>query len=121
MLEMRVKQLERLVPFVRKEVAEKEAVKKKATEKEASKKEDDDDEEDQQSRSRDDDGPVCPIRVPRIKSWFKCPICVNYLYEHKNILLFHIKNFINDAMSLPNVVEQHCHLWRLLKATMRNL
>jgi hypothetical protein len=93
------------VPFVRKEAAEKE---------------DDDDKEDQQSGSSNDDGPISPIRFPRIKCWFKCPICVNYLYQHKNGLLFHIKKFTNDAMSLSNAVEQHRHLWRLLKATMRN-
>jgi hypothetical protein len=115
MLEARVNELERLVPFMRKEVAEKEAVEKEVTE-----KEDDNDEEDQQSGSSNDDGPVSPIRFPIIKRWFKCSICVNYLYEHKNSLLFHILNFINDAMSLPDAVEQHRHLLRLLEATLRN-
>jgi hypothetical protein len=121
-LEVRVKQLEkqarydfrysisllaRLAPFLRKEAAGKEAVKK----------EDDDNEEDQQawpSGSNDDDGPASPIRFPRVMRWFKCPICLNYLYEHKNGLLFHIKSFIRDAMSPPDVVEQHIHLSRLL-------
>jgi hypothetical protein len=63
----------RLVPFLRKE----------ETEKEAAEKEDDDDEEDQQSwpsvRS-DNDGFVSPIRFPRVKHWFKCPICLKNLY-----------------------------------------
>jgi hypothetical protein len=84
MLEARVKQLEnqahedfrykslkaRLVPFLRKE----------ASEKEAAEKGDDDDEEDQQawpSGSSDDDGPVSPIRFPKVMHWLKCPICLN--------------------------------------------
>jgi hypothetical protein len=55
----------RLVPFLRKEVAEKEAA-----EKEAAKKADDDDDEDQQawpSGSSDHDSHVYPIRFPRVK------------------------------------------------------
>jgi hypothetical protein len=106
----------KLVYFLRKEAAEKEAVEKEAAEKEAA-KEDDDDKEDQQafpSRSNDDDGPISPIRFPGVVHWLKCPICLNYLYEHKNGLLFHIKRFIKDEMSPPNVVEQHLHLSRLL-------
>jgi hypothetical protein len=117
MLEARVKQLQnqarrdfrynkslnaRLVPFLRKEAAEKE---------------DDDDEDDLQawpSGSSDDDGPISPIKFPRVMHWLKCPICLNYLYEHKNGLLFHIDSFIKDAMSPPDVVEQHLHLSRLL-------
>jgi hypothetical protein len=101
MLEARVKQLQnqarrdfryneslkvRLVPFLRKEVAEKEVAEKEATE-----KEDDNDEEDQQacpSGSSDNDSPISPIRFPRVMHWLKCPICLNYLYEHKNGLLF---------------------------------
>jgi hypothetical protein len=71
-------------------------------------------------RSSNDDDPVSPIRFPIIKRWFKCPICLKYLYEHKNNLLFHIKNFITDEMSLPDVVEQHRQLSRLLEATMRD-
>jgi hypothetical protein len=93
MLQARVKQLEkeacedtrhresllaRLVPLVRKEVAEKEAAKetteeevteKEVTKKEVVEKEDKDNEEDQAwpSRSSDDDGPVSPIRFPRVK------------------------------------------------------
>jgi hypothetical protein len=76
-----------------------------------------DDEEDQQalpSGSSDYNNPVSPIRFPRVMSWLKCPICLNYLYEHKNGLLFHIESFIKDAMSPPNVIEQHLHLSRLL-------
>jgi hypothetical protein len=95
----------RLVPFLKKGVAEKEAAEKE------------DDEEDQQARqsgSSNDDGPVSPIKFPRVMRWLKCPICLNYLYEHKNGLLFHIESFIMDAMSPPDVVEQHLHLSRLL-------
>jgi hypothetical protein len=141
MLEERVKQLQnqvdryfscneslnrRLDTFWRKEVAEKEAVKKEAAKKEAveneaTKKavaeEDDDEEEDQQALppgSSDDDGPVSPIRFHRVKRWLKCPICLNYLYEHKNGLHFHIESFIKDEMSCPNLVEQYVHLSRLV-------
>jgi hypothetical protein len=121
MLEERVKELQNQVDghfrhieslnrwldtFRRKEAAEKEAA-----------KEDDDDEEDQQvlpPGSSDDDDPVSPIRFPSVMHWLKCPICLNYLYEHKNSLLFHIKNFIKDEMSPPDLVEQHLHLSRLL-------
>jgi hypothetical protein len=117
MLEVRVKQLQnqarrnfnyneslnaRLVPFLRNEVVEKE---------------DDDDEEDQQawpSGSSDDDGPVGPIRFSKVMRWLKCPICLNYLYEHKNGLLFHIESFIKNAISPLDVVKQHLHLSRLL-------
>jgi hypothetical protein len=117
MLEARVKQLQNqpredfryneslkatLVPFLR----------KKATE-----KEDDDDEEDQQawtSGSRDDDGSISPIRIPRVMRWLKCPIFLNYLYEHKNSLLFHIESFIKDAMLPSDMVKQHLHLSWLL-------
>jgi hypothetical protein len=122
--------LERLVPFVRKEAdekaaekevvekvaAEKEAAEKEAAEKEVAEKEDDDDEEDQAwpSGSSDDDGPVSPIRFPRVMCLLKCHICLNYLYEHKNVLFFHIKSFIKDAMSPPDVVLQHLYLSRLL-------
>jgi hypothetical protein len=109
MLEARVQELEkqhgkdfrhdeammaRLILFLGKEAAEKE----------------DDDEEDQEARhsgSSDDDGPISPIRFPRVKRWFKCPICLNYLYEQKNNLLFHTKNFIMDEMSPSDVVKQH--------------
>jgi hypothetical protein len=68
---------------------------------------DNDDEEDQEAwpSSSDDDGPISPIRFPIIKHWFKCPICLNYLYEHKNSLLFHIKNLIIDEMLTPDVIE----------------
>jgi hypothetical protein len=135
MLEARVKQLEnqacedfryneslkaRLVLFLRKEAAEKEAAEKEATEKDAAEMEaveKEDDEEDQQawpSRSSDDDDPISPIRFPRVMRWLKCPICLNYLYKHKNGFLFHIESFIKDAMSPPDVVEQHLHLSRLL-------
>jgi hypothetical protein len=117
MLEVRAKQLQnqarrdfsykeslnaRPVPFLRKEAAEKE---------------DDDDEEDQQawpSGSSDEDG---PIRFSRVKYWFKCP-CLNHLYQHKNSLLCHIKNFIMEELSTLDMVEQHRQLNRLLEATM---
>jgi hypothetical protein len=74
----------RLVPFLRTEVAEKEV-----TEKE----EEDDDQQAWPSRSSDDDGPISPIRFPRVMCWLKCPICLNYLYEQKNGLLFHFESF----------------------------
>jgi hypothetical protein len=96
----------RLVPFLRKEAVEKEAAEKQAGE-----KEDDGNEEDQQawpSRSSNDDGPVSPIRFPRVKSWFNCPICLNHLYMHKNSLFSHIENFIMEKLLMPDVVEQHC-------------
>jgi hypothetical protein len=101
----------RLDTFQRKEAAEKEAAKKEAAE------EDDDEEEDQQAlppRSSDDNDPVSPIRFPKVKRWLKCPICLNYLYEHKNGLLFHIESCIKDEMSPPDLVKQHIHLSRLL-------
>jgi hypothetical protein len=126
MLEVRVKQLQnqarrdfsyneslnaRLVPFLRKEAAKKEMAEK----------EDDDDEGDPlawPSGSSDDDGPVSPIRFPRVKCWFKCPICLNHLYQHKNSLFGHIKNFIMEELSMPDMVKQHRQLNRLLEATM---
>jgi hypothetical protein len=83
----------RLVPFLRKEAAEKEAA-----------KEDDDDEEDQQalpSRSSDDDGPISPIKFPRVMHWLKCPSCLNNLYEHNYGLLFHIKSFKDERSPPP--------------------
>jgi hypothetical protein len=123
MLEARVKELQnqahkdsthneslnaRLVHFLRKEATKKEVAEKEAAENEAAEKEaaeeDDDDKEDQQalpSGCSDNDIPVSPIRFPRVMCWLKRPICLNYLYEHKNGLLFHIKNFIKDEMSPP--------------------
>jgi hypothetical protein len=101
----------RLVPFLRKEVAEKEAVEK----------EEDDDEEHQQawpSRSSDDDGPISPIRFLGVNRWFKCSICLKHLYQHKNSLLSHIKNFIMEELLTLDMVEQHHQLNMLLKATM---
>jgi hypothetical protein len=124
MLEARVKQLQnqahsdfsynkslnaRLVPFLKKEVTEKE---------------DDDDEEDQQawpSGSNDDNGPVSPIRYPRVTRWFKCPICLSHLYQYKNSLFGHIENFIMEESSTHEVVEHHCQLNRLHEATMSDL
>jgi hypothetical protein len=93
-------------------------------EKVAAEKEDDNDEEDQQdwpSGSSDNDGPISPIRFLRVKHWFKCPICLNHLYQHKNSLFSHIKNFIMEELSTPDVVEQHHQLNRLLEATMSDL
>jgi hypothetical protein len=107
MLEARVKELQnqvdghsrhnkylnrRLDTFRRKEAAEKQAA------------EEYDDEEDQQVLplgSSHDDDPVSTIRFPRVMRWLKCPICLNYLYQHKNGLLFHIKSFIKDEISPP--------------------
>ncbi len=108
---------------VAKEAATK-AIEKEAAEKEAAEKEDDKEEEDQSWRpsgSNDDNGPVNPIRFPRFNRWFKCPICFNHLYQHKNSLFSHIKNFIMEELSTPGVVEQHHQLNRLLEATMSDL
>jgi hypothetical protein len=44
----------------------------------------------------------------------KCPICLKYLYEHKNGLFFHVESFIKDEKSTPDLVKQHLHLSRLL-------
>jgi hypothetical protein len=103
----------RIMPFLKKEVAEKEAAKKEAVEKEAAKKEaiekeDDEEEEDQQaypSESSDDDCSVSLIRFPIVMHWSKCPICLNHMYQQLNSLFFHIKYFITDELSMPNVVE----------------
>jgi hypothetical protein len=106
----------RLIAFLRKEATEKEAAKKEMVE-----KEDNDDEEDQQvwpSGCSNDDGPISPIRFPRVKRWFKCPICLNHLYQHKKSLFVHIKKIIKDELSTLDVVEQHHQLNRLLEATM---
>jgi hypothetical protein len=110
MLEERAKQLQnqvdrdfscneslnrRLDTFLRKEATEKEATKKAAAEEE---------EEDQQvlpPGTSNNDDPISPIRFPRVMCWLKCPICLNYLYDHKNGLLFHIESFIKDEMSPP--------------------
>jgi hypothetical protein len=64
--------------------------------------------------SDDDEGPI--ILFPKVKRWFKCLICLKDWYEHKDNVLFHIKNFINLEMGLPNMVEQHHQLSRLLEA-----
>jgi hypothetical protein len=102
----------RLDTFRRKEVVEKEASEKEVAE------EDDDEEEDQQvlpPGSSDNNDPVNPFKFSRVMRWLKCPICLNYLYEHKNGLLFHIESFIKDEMSPPpGLVEQRLHLSRLL-------
>jgi hypothetical protein len=93
-----------------KEVVEKEVVEKEAAEKEAVEKEDDEEEEDQSWRpsgSSDNDSLVSPIRFPRVKRWFKCPICFNHLYQHKDILFFHIKYMMMDEFSTVDVVELH--------------
>jgi hypothetical protein len=86
----------------------------------------DDDEEDQKawpSGSRDneynsDEG---PMRFTKVKRWFKCPICLREMYEHRNSVLFRIHIFIIEKMGLSNVVEPHCLLSRLLDAHKRDL
>jgi hypothetical protein len=100
-----------------KEVVEKEAVEKESAEKNATEKEDDDEEEDQSwpSRSSDDDG---PIRFPRVKHCFKCPICHNYLYQYKNSLFFHNEYMMMDEFLKPDMVEQHRRLNRLIEAAI---
>jgi hypothetical protein len=128
---VRVKQLEKQAAekeagkeAAEKEAAEKEAVEKKAVEKEAAEKEDGEEEEDQYwrpSRRSNDDDPVSPIRFLRIKRWFKCPICFNHLYQHKNSLFFHIKYMMMDEFSTPDMVEQHCQLNRLIEAAICDL
>jgi hypothetical protein len=88
-----------------KEATEKEAVKKEAAEKEVAEKEDDDDDEDQcwrPSESSDDN----------------VPICFNHLYRHNNNLFFHIKYMMTDEFSLPNMVERHRQLNKLIKAAI---
>jgi hypothetical protein len=92
-----------------KDAVEKEAVKKEVAEKEVVEKEDDDEEEDQfwPSGSSDDDDPVSPIRFPRVKRWFKCPICLNHLYQYKDNLFFHIEYMMTDEFLKPDMVEQH--------------
>jgi hypothetical protein len=92
----------RLVPFLRKEAAETEVEIEQV-----SSEEDNDDEKDQEawpSGSSDDD---IPIRFPRVKFWFKCPICLSNMYEHKNNVLFYINNFIAKEMGPSDVVKKH--------------
>jgi hypothetical protein len=93
-LEARVKQLGKQVTV--KEVA------KEVAEKEAAEKEDDD--QSWPSGSNDDDGPV---RLHRVKRWFKCPICFNHLYQHKKSLFFHIQYMMMDEFLPSNMVKQH--------------
>jgi hypothetical protein len=80
---------------VEKEAVEKEAAEKEEAEKEAAEKDEDNEEEDQSwpSGSSDDDGPV---RLHRVKHWFKCPIFFNHLYQHKNSLFFDIQYMMMD-------------------------
>jgi hypothetical protein len=128
MLEVRVKQLEKEAAekevtkeAPEKEAAEHEATEKEAGEKEVTEKEDDEEEEDQSwrpSRSRDDDGPINPIKFPRVKHWLKCPIYFNHLYQHKNNLFFHIKYMMLDEFLMPGVVEQHRQLNRLIEVAI---
>jgi hypothetical protein len=113
MLEVRVKQLEKQAAEkeAAMEAAEKEAARNEVAEKEVAEKGDDDEEEDHSwrpSESSDDDGPIC----------FKCPICFNHLYQHKNSLFFHIKYMMTDEFFLPNVVERHHQLNRLIEAAI---
>jgi hypothetical protein len=126
MLEVSVKQLEKQAAekeaskaakeaakkeAAEKEVAGKEAAEKEAVEKEAAEKEDDDQEEDQSwwpSESSDNDSPVC----------FKCPICFNHLYQHKNSLFFHIKYMTTAEFLLPNVAVQHRQFNRLIEVAI---
>jgi hypothetical protein len=101
----------------KKEAIEKEVVEKEVAEKQATDKEDDDEEEDQSwpSGSSDFDDPV---RFPRVKRWFKCPICLNNLYQHKNSLFFHIEYIMMNEFSKPDMVEQNCQLNRLIEAAI---
>jgi hypothetical protein len=86
----------------RKEAAEKESAEKKSAE------EDDEEEEEQQvlpPGSSNDDDPVSPIRFPRVMRWLKCPIGLNYLYQHKNGFLFHIESSIFLGCSMCNYMS----------------
>jgi hypothetical protein len=79
----------------------KEAAETEVEIEQVSSEEDNDDEKDQEawpSGSSDDD---IPIRFPRVKFWFKCPICLSNMYEHKNNVLFYINNFIAKEMGRP--------------------
>jgi hypothetical protein len=117
MLELRVKELERQA--TKKEAAKvtKEAA-KEAAEKEVAEKEDNDEEEDQSWRSSGSSDDGSPIKLARVKRWFKCPICFNHLYRHKNSLFFHIKFMMKDEFSTPDMVEQHRQLNRLIEAAI---
>jgi hypothetical protein len=88
---------------------------KEATEKEVA-EEDEEEEEDRQVLalgSGDDDDPVSPIRFSRVMSLLKCPICLNYLYEHKNG--YSSTSKASSRMKChPDLVQQHLHLSRLL-------
>jgi hypothetical protein len=89
-------------------------------EKEAAEKEDEE-EEDQPWRpsgSSNDEGPISPIRFSRVKRWFKCLICFNHLYQHKNNLFCHIKYMMMDEFFTPDVVEQHSQLNRWIEAAI---
>jgi hypothetical protein len=106
-----------------KQATEKEAAKETAV-KEAAEKDDDEEDEDKSwwtSGSSDDDGPIRPIRFPRVKHWFKCPICLNHLYQHKNSFFFHIKYMMVDEFLMPDVVEQHRQLSRLIEGAICDL
>jgi hypothetical protein len=137
----------RIGDYMRKEVAEKEVEKKEAAEKEAEielvpleedevvsppavqadwgSSDNDDDEEDQEAwpSGSSDDEYNCdegPIKFPKVKSWFKCPIYLREMYEHMNSVLFHIHSFIAEEIGPPDVVEQHRQLSRLLDAHKRD-
>jgi hypothetical protein len=86
-------------------------------------KDDDNEEEDQSwpSGSSDDNGPVSPIRFPKVKRWFKCPICLNDLYQYKNSLFFDIEYLMMDGFLKPDMVEQYCQLNRLIEASICDL
>jgi hypothetical protein len=62
--------------------------------------------------------PINPIRFSRVKRWFKCLICFNHLYQHKNNLFCHIKYMMMDEFFTPDVVEQHSQLNRWIEAAI---
>jgi hypothetical protein len=51
----------------------------------------------------DDKDPISLF--PKVKRWFRCPIFLGDWYEHKDNVLFNIKNFIELEMGPLDVVE----------------
>jgi hypothetical protein len=75
---------------------------KEAAKKETAEKEEDDEKDDRSwpSGSSDDDG---PFRFPRVMHWFKCSICLNHLYQHRNSLFFHIEYMMMNEFLMPDM------------------
>jgi hypothetical protein len=108
---------------VRKEAAEKEVAKeefaeKEATKMEATEKEDGDGKEDQQAWPSDF---RLPHQIFRSQALVQVSCLPQHLHRHKNSLFIHIKNFIMEELSTPDVVKQDRQLNRLLEGTMSGL